>query len=64
MVNARCRRHRIERVSDVARAIRLDEREMAALVAEAGKTRPLSRIMSERLVRLREWAAERTVAAG
>jgi AAA+ superfamily predicted ATPase len=33
------------------------------LVAEAARTRPLSRIMAERLVKLRQWAAERTVAA-
>ena len=35
-----------------------------AIVAEAARTRPLSRIMAERLVRLREWASARTVAAG
>ena len=34
------------------------------LVGEAAKTRPLSRIMSERLVKLRHWASERTVSAG
>ena len=34
------------------------------LVDEAGKTRPLSRIMAERLVTLRQWASERTVSAG
>ena len=28
-----------------------------ALVAESAKTRPLSRIMAERLVRLRQWAS-------
>lgn len=33
------------------------------LIAEGVKTRPLSRIMAERLTALREWASERTVAA-
>ena len=33
------------------------------LVAEASRTRPLSRIMGERLIELRRWAADRTVAA-
>jgi SpoVK/Ycf46/Vps4 family AAA+-type ATPase len=35
----------------------------ADLVAEAGRTRPLARIMSERLTALRQWAGERTVSA-
>ena len=35
----------------------------AALVSEVTKTRPLSRTMAERLVRLRQWASDRTVAA-
>ena len=34
-----------------------------ALLTEVAATRPLSRIMAERLVRLRQWASERTVAA-
>jgi AAA+ superfamily predicted ATPase len=33
------------------------------LVAEIGRTRPLSRTMAERLTELREWASDRTVAA-
>jgi hypothetical protein len=33
------------------------------LVTEAARTRPLARIMSERLAALRQWARERTVAA-
>ena len=42
-----------------------DARELTTedLVAEAARTRPLSRIMGERLVELRQWAADRTVAA-
>ncbi len=35
----------------------------ADLVREAERTRPLSKVMSERLVKLREWASQRTVAA-
>ncbi len=34
-----------------------------ALVQESAKTRPLSRIMAERLLALRAWASERTVSA-
>jgi hypothetical protein len=34
------------------------------LLAEIRKTRPLSRTMAERLDALRDWARERTVAAG
>ena len=35
----------------------------ADLLSEAAKTRPLARIMSERLAALRQWAGERTVSA-
>lgn len=40
------------------RALRGDD-----LVAEAYRTRPLSRLMAERLSALRQWATPRTVAA-
>jgi len=33
------------------------------LLAEIGRTRPLSTVMAERVAALREWAAERTVPA-
>ncbi len=37
--------------------------DQALLLAEAGRTRPLSTVMAERVAALREWAAERTVPA-
>lgn len=33
------------------------------LLAEAARTRPLSRVMPERLTALRQWAGQRTVGA-
>jgi SpoVK/Ycf46/Vps4 family AAA+-type ATPase len=37
--------------------------DQALLLAEIGRTRPLSVVMSERIAALRDWAAERTVPA-
>jgi hypothetical protein len=37
--------------------------DQALLLAEVGRTRPLSVVMSERIAALRDWAAERTVPA-
>ena len=37
--------------------------DQALLLAEVGRTRPLSVVMAERVAALREWAAERTVPA-
>ena len=37
--------------------------EQALLLAEIGRTRPLSTVMAERVAALRAWAADRTVPA-